>query len=78
MKNIPTAEEFRIHKTIEYAKVCVDEKIMIEFARLHVEAALKSAAEKAKITSRLTWSDEFVDEVDKQSILNAYPLTNVK
>ncbi len=71
---------------------------MIEFAKLHVEQALKAASENA------TWKDEsfdtcfgdsrnfdFIDTdgagdpstghnvfVDKDSILNSYPLTNIK
>jgi hypothetical protein len=46
---------------------------MIEFAKLHVEAALKEAAEKA-ITEEV-WGDYYVD---KKSILNSYPLTSIK
>jgi len=37
---------------------------MVEFAKLHVESALKAASDKYK--------------VDKDSILSAYPLTNIK
>jgi hypothetical protein len=42
---------------------------MIEFAKLHVEAALKEANEKAIMTG-------YVDS--GQTILTAYPLTNIK
>jgi hypothetical protein len=42
---------------------------MIEFAKLHVEAALKEANEKAIMTG-------YVDS--GQTILNAYPLENIK
>lgn len=47
---------------------------MIEFAKMHVEAALKEASENAEsyVIGGLT------SEVDKESILNAYPLTNIK
>lgn len=38
----------------------------IEFAKLHVEAALNAACT----------SDGY--EIDEESILNAYPLTNIK
>jgi hypothetical protein len=62
---------------------------MIEFAKLHVEAALKAAAEKAitekpkEQTQPITWNNVSPDDynyfdVDKDSILNAYPLENIK
>lgn len=53
---------------------------MIEFAKLHVEAALKSASKKVELTD---FAYEFLQEgaydaIDKDSILNAYPLDNIK
>ena len=45
-------------------------KAMIEFAKLHVEAALKEAKNLLK--------DGYVTPQDEQDILNAYPLTNIK
>ena len=39
---------------------------MIEFAKLHVEAALNAACT----------SDGY--EIDEESVLNSYPLTNIK
>lgn len=53
---------------------------MVEFARLHVEAALKTASEKVSLTD---FAYEFLQEgaddaIDKESILNAYPLDNIK
>jgi hypothetical protein len=74
MEKIPTAEEFfrdipTGSSDIEYwAK---------EFTRLHVKAALETAAKKATIN----WDgaganlDAYVNE---KSILNAYPLTNIE
>ena len=57
----------------------------IEFAKLHVEAALKEASEKAVTDyEHAGETGEFNDIsiydyfVDKNSILNAYPLENVK
>lgn len=50
-------------------------QIMIEFAKLHVEAALKEASEKAIVYADEGGYSEFVDE---QSILNAYPLEKIK
>ena len=58
-------------------------KGMIEFAKMHVQEALKQASEKACVTPidheeisegsfRPIWG------VDDESILNAYPLENIK
>ena len=70
---IPTAEEtyYKItgciinHKDIKTA--------MIKFAKLHVESALKEASENVIIDGH-----PFEYELDKNSILNAYPLENIK
>ena len=73
--NIPTAEEFLKNfneKEGNIDKLYYDsyvKKSMIEFAKLHVEAALKEANEKAIMTG-------YVDS--GQTILNAYPLINIK
>ena len=48
-------------------------KQMKEFAKLHVEAALKKATEDAKI---LQYAN--VAEINKDSIINAYPLNLIK
>jgi hypothetical protein len=86
--NIPTAEEFysqnmAIHKEESLIKGVYN--TMIEFTKLHVEAALKAASKNAVA------EQDFVDMVGefediplykpyvvKDSILNAYPLTNIK
>ena len=82
MSKIPTAEEFldnflnkdAIPWSPEIDKVygCIN-TAMIEFAKLHVEAALKEAYENADL-------EYYGDEVcyNKDSILNAYPLENIK
>jgi len=52
-----------------------------EFARKHVIAALKEASEKAHHYHVATWKCEpkgLQPEVNKDSILNAYPLNNIK
>jgi len=53
--------------------------IMIEFAKLHVEAALKEASKQAIVNidacEKIDGGDPIVD---KESILNAYPLKNIK
>jgi hypothetical protein len=73
-EKIPTAEEF-IEK---YRKVKLSgeeykaESILIEFAKLHVEAALKNASEKI--------SDKKGKYImpNKEFILISYPLENIK
>ena len=72
---IPTAEEFYSSQTT--GKLISEETIMIEFARLHVKAALEAAAEKAE-TERGYLNNLPVIYVTKKSILNAYPLDNIK
>lgn len=86
--NLPTSEEFAWDK-IDFQTTLAEMNyqevyyLMQEFAKLHVEAALKEASNKAllKDEGRYVLGDEDWHEdlvVDKKSILNAYPLTNVK
>ena len=94
MSKIPTAEEILIKesillKTIEesgnfplnltrdtHIGTAKDiKKAMIEFAKLHVEAALKEANRKVIVTY---YYDEGGIRVNKDSILNAYPLNLIK
>ena len=49
---------------------------MIEFAKLHVEEALKKASEDADVIYRGHCFGDYI--VDKESILNAYQLENIK
>jgi hypothetical protein len=100
MEKIPSAEEmFEANPILPPGvtrNACI--AFMRTFAKLHVEAALKEASDKA------TWQDEsfdtcfgdlrdfdFIDSdgsgdpstghnvfVDKDSILNSYPLSNIK
>ena len=53
--------------------------VMIAFAKLHVEAALKAANENSFIYM-LTATDDSArfPVIDEDSILNAYPLQNIK
>lgn len=83
MKKLPTAKETYLNVT-----GCVlfsgdkpnIEKAMIEFAKLQVEAALKEASENAEIIGfeipnglgAVRW------DINKKSILNSYPLKNIK
>lgn len=75
MENIPTATELFLNDFagMHYADVTSEliEKYAIKFAKLHVEAALKEASEKAM-------GLHCTDYIDKDSILNSYPLSNIK
>ena len=80
MTNIPTAKEFWDSKC-KTDELKSPGDIMIEFAKIHVEAALKAASEKARIKSNtqqgnFMFIDDFV--VKKESILNSYPLENIE
>jgi hypothetical protein len=96
MKNkIPTAEEFLKDNSDSFdAQMRRDtfyrgtvESLCIEFAKLHVEKALKAASEKVVMYDANDIDNPEEDEsgipyeyytVDKNSILNAYPLNNIK
>lgn len=84
---IPTTEElfnqiYNIPDGVEWTKDPI--KVGIEIAKtlskVHVKAALEAAAEKVRLTD---FAQEFLQEgankaIDKNSILNAYPLNNIK
>lgn len=77
--NIPTAEEFILKKNpLNSHKIKFQKERLIEFAKLHVEAALKAASEKAETKIDENWSSPGDFEIDESSILNAYPLENIK
>ena len=97
MNHIPTAEEFVLQhnsKGVDLEWVYVTKEAMIEFAKLHVEAALEAASERAELAAyEALWElpEEFTEPekyvrddlgnitaIDVQSILKAYPLTNIK
>jgi hypothetical protein len=95
MEQIPTAKEFcrKRHNESDPTISWIDfnEMVMVEFAKLHVEAALKEASENAKASLGKDWIsrkeqkihpgqlvDTIIIKVDKDSILNSYPLTNIK
>jgi hypothetical protein len=82
--NIPTAEEFlkdlqhEYEETGEYKMyfaIDIPNKLR-EFAKLHVESALNAASEKVYYRD----SNGFIEtsEENKYSVLNSYPLTNIK
>lgn len=71
LSNIPTVGEFcKEYKTS--IQVLSQKRQMIEFAKLHVKEALE-----ASLKSALTAQDKH-GYIDENSILNAYPLTNIK
>ena len=74
MEKVPTAKEFWDSKC-KTDELKSPGDIMIEFAKLHVEEALKAAANEA-ITEFIPFTDD--EDVDRDSILNSYPLTNIK
>ena len=65
MSPIPTAEEF-YKSIVGDSPVGYTEEAMIEFAKLHVEMALKAASEDANMDD------------DYYQSLQVYPLTNIK
>jgi hypothetical protein len=63
------------------------EQAMVDFAKIHVKQALKEASEKVIMYDANDIDDPELDEsgmayeyyiVDKESILNAYPLNKIK
>ena len=79
MEKIPTAEEL-IEKTgshefwqnFHLVKKDLNDK-MIEFAKLHVEAALKEAVKCLPYDDKMNQS-----LLDERAILNSYPLDKIK
>lgn len=58
------------------------QRLAVEFAKYHVDKALNKASENIKMKIRenyldLDMNDDWM-EVDKESILNAYSLKNIK
>ena len=84
MEKIPTAKEFaneiRMPRGVSYQSEIGE--LMIEFAKLHVQAALQAAADNAEIKEvPYTGCMECGRRdtvVNGKSILNAYSLENIK
>jgi hypothetical protein len=76
MKKIPTAEEFLNRDESGVFNEADITQAMIEFAKLHVEAALKGVTEKLYFRD----SDGHVIRSEESSklVLKSYPLTNIK
>ena len=94
-QSIPTAEEIfeKYSKRASRIQEMHFDEMLIEFAKIHVEAALKEAAQKASLLedNKKVASPRYIIEdsnnnnynqteidIDKDSILDAYPLTNIK
>jgi hypothetical protein len=84
--NIPTAEEFledfdyknqELGTDINYPMI---ERCMVEFAKLHVKAALKEASENVDINKEYYESLQEGSNggIDMETILSAYPFENIK
>ena len=74
---IPTAKEWLSSAPADesWDLMNITTNAMIEFAKLHVKTALKAADEKAEYElPEGTW--DYLE--DKNFILNAYPLENIK
>lgn len=79
-----TAEEFlKNSKNVNYTslkdevKLYFIEQDLIEFAKMHVQEALKQASEKAQAYNKPKFSSDINPQVDMESILNAYSLENI-
>ena len=54
---------------------CTSTEMMVAFAKYHVEQALREVSNNAE-TSIIKYTDDY--EINKDSILNTYPLSNIK
>ena len=76
MEKIPTAEEFMNRP---FGQALDTQTLMIKFAKLHVEAALKTASINAELDyGEGSCRDCASNKINKESILTAYPLENIK
>ncbi len=74
MNKIPTAEELLDLRVGTRSKWVTE--LMIEFAKLHVEAALKEALESIPCLG--SSSDIATYEEVADAVLNSYPFDNIK
>jgi hypothetical protein len=84
MSKIPTAEEFAWSQEQDFKTMLLEQdyqgvyKLMIDFAKLHAEAALFAANNNA--VAKQDHSDFGTGDiwVDSDSILNSYPLSKIQ
>jgi hypothetical protein len=83
MNNLPTAEEFLNSKSFIRSDLQCETnyQLMIEFAKMHCEAQLKAILENVQIS----WENDIIKNAyenntwaDEESIINAYPIDNIK
>ena len=75
MKKIPTAEEFK--QQLDKANHSyTDEYLMVEFAKLHVQAALEEALESIPCLGSSTDIPSYEEVED--AVLNCYSLDKIK
>jgi len=85
---IPTAKQL-FDEMLSKNDECTSTEMMIEFAKIHVEAALKEASNRAyvqrmnedtsnKTTSLIYLENGVYHTVSRKSILGSYPLSNIK
>lgn len=88
MEKIPTAAQFFEDWCNKKKYISIDqaddiEECLIDFAKLHRKAILEAAADNATLTYRLPNDDKlhgksgFKFVATKESILNAYPESNI-
>lgn len=86
MKDIPTAKEFLEGNNENEPWTGSVENALIEFAKMHVKLALEKASNEAIADINEIESDDTIPPtvihrevyIIKASILEAYPLTNIK
>jgi len=77
MNKIPIAKEF-CNEKLGFEEYGTDVPyFMIEFAKLHLEAAIEAVINQAT-TIEINDDGYNVVGIDDESILNAYPLKNIK
>ena len=79
MEKIPTAKEILAEEMQKLvAKDANSIRAMKKFAKMHVTAALKQAAHESQCYNKAKFPGDENWVVDIESILNSYPLENIK
>lgn len=78
MKQLPTAEQFIKILAKDTKKEFNVINLMIEFAKIHALASLEAASEEGVVETINKYSPSEQHIINKESILNAYPLSNIK
>jgi len=71
MNKLPTAEQFVNQYDWENSTLNIPD-VLVEFAKLHVEAALEAA------NNKVNYAMEEFGAVFPNTVLNVYPLDNIK